>query len=119
MLTQVGDVEEKLSYVGSLEAKASVTVAAKIAGRAERLFVDVGDWKDLAEYPVETKVPLFLQSLILLDKLLKGLELDVQQVGHRHDRRQFGEVHQGPVRVPSLQTSSPLIKPDQKKRPVK
>ncbi len=40
---KIGDVEEKLSYVGSLLAKASVTVAPKISGRLERILVNVGD----------------------------------------------------------------------------
>ena len=40
---RIGDVEEKLSYVGSLMPNASVRVAPKIAGRVEKLFVRVGD----------------------------------------------------------------------------
>jgi len=40
---RIGDVEEKLSFVGSLIANASVMVAPKIAGRVEKLFVRVGD----------------------------------------------------------------------------
>ena len=40
---RIGDVEEKLSYVGSLMPNASVMVAPKIAGRVEKLFVRVGD----------------------------------------------------------------------------
>ncbi len=41
---KIGDVEEKLSYVGSLLANALVTVAPKISGRVEKILVDVGDW---------------------------------------------------------------------------
>lgn len=41
---KLGDVEEKLSYVGSLLPEASVTVASKIPGRVEKVFVRVGDW---------------------------------------------------------------------------
>jgi RND family efflux transporter MFP subunit len=40
---KIGDVEEKLSYVGSLLADASVTVAPKISGRVEKILVEVGD----------------------------------------------------------------------------
>jgi len=40
---RIGDVEEKLSFVGSLMANASVMVAPKLAGRVEKLFVRVGD----------------------------------------------------------------------------
>ncbi len=41
---KIGDVEEKLSYVGSLLADASVTVAPKVSGRVEKVLVKVGDW---------------------------------------------------------------------------
>ncbi len=40
---KVGDVEEKLSYVGSLLPDASVTLAPKISGRVEKVLVEVGD----------------------------------------------------------------------------
>ena len=40
---KIGDVEEKLSYVGSLLPDASVTLAPKISGRVEKVLVDVGD----------------------------------------------------------------------------
>ncbi len=40
---KIGDVEEKLSYVGSLLPDASVRLAPKISGRVEKVLVDVGD----------------------------------------------------------------------------
>jgi len=40
---RLADLEEKLSYVGSLTPNAAVTVAPKTAGRVEKLLVVVGD----------------------------------------------------------------------------
>jgi len=40
---RVGDVEARLSYVGSLAPNAAVTVAPKTSGRVARLFVTVGE----------------------------------------------------------------------------
>jgi RND family efflux transporter MFP subunit len=90
---KVGDVEERLSYVGSLEAKASVTVAAKIAGRAERLFVDVGDrvkegqaLATLEKDELTEEVNEARASLNVVEATLKGKEAELKNLMRKLDR---------------------------------
>ncbi len=90
---KIGEVEEKLSFVGSLMANASVTVAPKITGRVEKLFVRVGDLvkegqlvarlekDELAEELKEAEA-----SLNVYKATLKGKEAELSNLKRKLDR---------------------------------
>ncbi|MCH7569263.1 MAG: efflux RND transporter periplasmic adaptor subunit [Deltaproteobacteria bacterium] len=90
---KIGEVVEKLSFVGSLMANASVTVAPKIAGRVEKLFVRVGDLvkegqlvarlekDELAEDLKEAEA-----SLNVYKATLKGKEAELSDLKRKLDR---------------------------------
>ncbi|MFQ5540188.1 MAG: efflux RND transporter periplasmic adaptor subunit, partial [Candidatus Binatia bacterium] len=90
---RIGDVEEKLSYVGSLMPNASVRVAPKIAGRVEKLFVRVGDLvkegqlvarlekDELAEGLKEAEA-----SLKVYEATLKGKEAELTDLNRKLER---------------------------------
>ena len=90
---RIGDVEEKLSYVGSLMPNASVQVAPKIAGRVEKLFVRVGDLvkegqlvaqlekDELAEGLKEAEA-----SLKVYEATLKGKEAELSYIKRKLER---------------------------------
>ncbi len=90
---KIGDVEERLSYVGSLLAKASVTVAPKISGRVKRLFVDVGDRvKEGQRLAILDKEELTEEvneaqaSLNVYEATLRGKEAELRDLRRRFDR---------------------------------
>ena len=90
---RVGDIEERLSYVGTLLANAQVTVAPKVAGRVEILFVNVGDpvkegqllaqldKDELAEEVKEAEA-----SVQVSEATLKGKEAELGDLKRRLDR---------------------------------
>lgn len=90
---RIGNVEEKLSYVGSLMPNASVLVAPKIAGRVEKIFVRVGDlvkeWQlvarlekdELAEELKEAEA-----SLSVYKATLKGKEAELSNLRRKLER---------------------------------
>ncbi len=93
---RIGDVEEKLSYVGSLMPNASVMVAPKIAGRVEKLFVRVGDLvkegqlvarlenDELAEELKEAEA-----SLNVYKATLKGKEAELSNLKRKLERSEI------------------------------
>ena len=72
------------------------------------VLVDVGDRKNFCENAIEAKIPLFLHIDILLDELLERPELDVQKIGHRHDRLELRKAHNRTGIFPNIQGCSPL-----------
>lgn len=90
---KIGDVEERLSYVGSLLAKASVMVAPKISGRVKRLFVDVGDrvkegqrLATLDKEELTEEVNEAQASLNVYKATLKGKEAELRDIRRRFER---------------------------------
>ena len=90
---KIGDVEEKLSYVGSLLPDASVTVAPKISGRVEQVLVEVGDRvKEGQVLAVMDKEELTeelneaLASLKVYEATLIGKEAELQDQKRKLDR---------------------------------
>ena len=89
---RVADVEAKLSYVGSLAAKAAVTIAPKTSGRVATLLVTVGervkerqllarlDKQELAEELREAEA-----SLRVAQATLKGREAELRNLKRRRD----------------------------------
>lgn len=90
---QVGSIEEKLNYVGSLMPKSSVQVAPKITGRIEAVLVEVGDWvqKDqvlarLDKREVDEEVREAEASLKVQEATLEGREVQLRDLERRLDR---------------------------------
>lgn len=90
---KIGEVEEKLSFVGSLMANASVMVAPKIAGRVERLLVDVGDWVEggqllgrLEMEELKQEVREAEASFKVVEATLKGKEAELRDLERKLER---------------------------------
>ncbi len=90
---KMGDVEEKLSYVGSLTANASVTVAPKISGRVEKIFVDVGDAVKEGQVLARLEKDEFREevreaeaSLKVYEATLKGKDAEHKDLKRKVDR---------------------------------
>ncbi len=90
---RIGDVEEKLSFVGSLMANASVMVAPKIAGRVEKLFVRVGDLVKEGQIVARLEKDELVEdlkeaeaSLNVYKATLKGKEAELSDLKRKLDR---------------------------------
>ena len=83
------------------------------------VLVDVGDRENFCENTIQAEIPLFLQIGLLLDELLERAELDVQEIGHRHDRLELGKVHYRTGIFPNIQGCSPFPARAPKGRPNK
>lgn len=90
---KIGEVEEKLSFVGSLMANASVTVAPKIAGRVERLLVDVGDRVEGGQLLARLEMEELKQevreaeaSFKVVEATLKGKEAELRDLERKLER---------------------------------
>src|SRR5690606_40577046 len=66
----------------------------------------VRDREDLPEHAVQPEIPLFRGTR--LDKLLERPDLDVEQVGHRHDGLELGEAQNRSIIFTQFQRASPL-----------
>jgi RND family efflux transporter MFP subunit len=90
---EVGEAEEKLSYGGSLMAKSSVDLLAKVEGRLESLAVDVGDWvkegeliariekDEIAEVVREAEA-----ALEVAQATLRGKEVEMKNLARQLER---------------------------------
>ena len=90
---RLGDVEEKLGFVGSLMANASVMVAPKIAGRVEKLFVRVGDLVKEGQIVARLEKDELVEdlkeaeaSLNVYKATLKGKEAELSDLKRKLDR---------------------------------
>jgi len=90
---RIGDVEEKLSYVGSLMPNASVQVAPKIAGRVEKLFVRVGDLVKEGQIVAQLEKDELVEglkeaeaSLKVYEATLKGKEAELSDIKRKLER---------------------------------
>ena len=90
---RIGDVEEKLSYVGSLMPNASVQVAPKIAGRVEKLFVRVGDLVKEGQIVAKLEKDELVEglkeaeaSLKVYEATLKGKEAELSDIKRKLER---------------------------------
>ena len=72
------------------------------------VLVDIADGEDLAEDAIETEIPLLTGIHSRLDELLEGLELNVEQIRHRHDPLQLREVYYRSVVATNIQRGSPF-----------
>ena len=90
---QIGEVQETLSYVGSLLPRTSVRIFSKIEGRIERIFVNVGsrvkegdliariENEEIAEEVREAEA-----SLRVAQATLKGKEAEMKNVERQLER---------------------------------
>lgn len=92
---RTADVESKLSYVGSLAARASVTIAPKTSGRAARLLVAVGDRVDegqllahLGKEELAEELREAEASLRVAQANLKGREAELRNLRRRRQNVQ-------------------------------
>ena len=90
---KIGEVEERLRYVGSLVANVSVTVAPKIVGRIERVFVDVGDRVERGQHlarlemeELEEEVKEAEASFKVVEATLKGKEAELWDLKRKLER---------------------------------
>ena len=90
---RLGDVEEKLGFVGSLMANASVMVAPKIVGRVEKLFVRVGDLVKEGQIVARLEKDELVEdlkeaeaSLNVYKATLKGKEAELSDLKRKLDR---------------------------------
>ncbi len=90
---RLGDVEEKLGFVGSLMANASVMVAPKLAGRVEKLFVRVGDLVKEGQIVARLEKDELVEdlkeaeaSLNVYKATLKGKEAELSDLKRKLDR---------------------------------
>jgi RND family efflux transporter MFP subunit len=90
---RVGDIEEKITAVGSVMANASVIVAPKMAGRIENILVEVGDRVNKGELVVrldrrelEEEVREAQASLKVSQATLKGKEAELEDLRRKLKR---------------------------------
>ncbi len=87
---RVGDVEAKLSYVGSLAPDAAVTIAPKTSGRVAKLFVTVGErvkegqlLGQLAKDELTEELREAQASLRVAQATLKGRQAELENLKRR------------------------------------
>ncbi len=87
---RTGDVEAKLSYVGSLAPNAAVTIAPKTSGRVAKLFVTVGERVEegqllgqLAKDELAEELREAQASLRVAQATLKGRQAELENLKRR------------------------------------